>query len=46
MKDEEILKVLETFSDYLQVGDIVNYVLRWLGWFLIVGLSLVVDALE
>ena len=46
MKDEEILKILETFSDYLQVGDIVNYVLRWLGWFLIVGLSLVVDALE
>ncbi|MGA4501356.1 pLS20_p028 family conjugation system transmembrane protein, partial [Bacillus bombysepticus] len=46
MKDEEILKVLVSFSDYLQVGDIVNYVLRWLGWFLIVGLSLVVDALE
>ncbi|EJR51684.1 hypothetical protein IIO_06337, partial [Bacillus cereus VD115] len=46
MKDEEILKVLESFSDYLQVGDIVNYVLRWLGWFLIAGLSLVVDALE
>ncbi|PEL99774.1 hypothetical protein CN602_18875 [Bacillus cereus] len=46
MKDEEILKVLESFADYLQVGDIVNYVLRWLGWFLIVGLSLVVDALE
>ncbi len=46
VKDEEILKVLESFSDYLQVGDIVNYVLRWLGWFLIVGLSLVVDALE
>ncbi|MCU4760350.1 hypothetical protein OCA26_30370, partial [Bacillus cereus] len=46
MKDEEILKVLEEFSDYLQVGDIVNYVLRWLGWFLIQGLSLVVDALE
>ncbi|MDA2771121.1 pLS20_p028 family conjugation system transmembrane protein [Bacillus cereus group sp. Bc010] len=46
MKDEEILKILEEFSDYLQVGDIVNYVLRWLGWFLIQGLSLVVDALE
>ncbi|EJR93918.1 hypothetical protein IKM_05878, partial [Bacillus mycoides] len=46
VKDEEILKTIEAFSDYLQVGDIVNYVLRWLGWFLIVGLSLVVDALE
>ncbi len=46
VKDEEILKVLEEFSDYLQIGDIVNYVLRWLGWFLIQGLSLVVDALE
>ncbi|MCQ6569500.1 hypothetical protein NPX88_28125, partial [Bacillus mycoides] len=46
MKDEEILKTIEAFSDYLQVGDIVNYVFRWIGWFLIVGLSLVVDALE
>ncbi|KXY26718.1 hypothetical protein AT269_26730, partial [Bacillus cereus] len=46
MKDEEILKTIEAFSNYLQVGDIVNYVLRWLGWFLIVGLSLIVDALE
>jgi len=46
VKDEEILKTIEAFSDYLQVGDVVNYVLRWLGWFLIVGLSLVVDALE
>ncbi|EJR95894.1 hypothetical protein IKO_05691 [Bacillus cereus VDM034] len=46
VKDEEILKTIEEFSDYLQVGDIVNYVLRWLGWFLIQGLSLVVDALE
>ncbi|MEK4745785.1 pLS20_p028 family conjugation system transmembrane protein [Bacillus sp. FSL R9-9481] len=46
MKDEEILKTIEEFSDYLQVGDIVNYVLRWLGWFLIQGLSLIVDALE
>ncbi|MFK4355389.1 ABC-type multidrug transport system fused ATPase/permease subunit, partial [Bacillus sp. RC92] len=46
VKDEEILKTIEEFSDYLQVGDIVNYVLRWLGWFLIQGLSLIVDALE
>ncbi|MBM6647093.1 pLS20_p028 family conjugation system transmembrane protein [Bacillus sp. RIT 809] len=46
MKDEEILKVLEEFSDYLQVGDIVNYVFRWIGWFIIQGLSLIVDALE
>ncbi|MGE7858161.1 pLS20_p028 family conjugation system transmembrane protein [Bacillus sp. NPDC094064] len=46
MKDEEILKVLEEFSDYLQVGDVVNYVLRWVGWFVIQGLSLIVDGLE
>ncbi|MGG0763335.1 pLS20_p028 family conjugation system transmembrane protein [Bacillus paramycoides] len=46
MKDEEILKTLEEFSDYLQVGDIVNYVFRWIGWFIIQGLSLIVDALE
>ncbi|EOO12280.1 hypothetical protein IG9_05641, partial [Bacillus cereus HuA2-9] len=46
VKDEEILKTIEAFSDYLQVGDIVNYVFRWIGWFIIVGLSLIVDALE
>lgn len=46
VKDEEILKTLEEFSDYLQVGDIVNYVFRWIGWFIIQGLSLIVDALE
>lgn len=46
VKDEEILKVLEEFSDYLQVGDIVNYVFRWIGWFIIQGLSLIVDGLE
>ncbi|KMN41474.1 pLS20_p028 family conjugation system transmembrane protein, partial [Bacillus sp. LK2] len=46
MKDEEILKTLEEFSDYLQVGDIVNYVFRWIGWFIIQGLSLIVDGLE
>ncbi|PFX88894.1 hypothetical protein COL41_28985, partial [Bacillus mycoides] len=46
MKDEEILKTIEAFSDYLQLGDIVNYVFRWIGWSLIVGLSLIVDALE
>lgn len=46
MKDEEILKVLEEFSDFLQIGDIVNYVFRWIGWFLILGVSWIVDALE
>ncbi|PEK59682.1 hypothetical protein COM55_19020 [Bacillus pseudomycoides] len=46
MKEEEILKVLEEYGDYLQIGDIVNYVLRWIGWFLILGASWVVDILE
>ncbi|PEI52395.1 pLS20_p028 family conjugation system transmembrane protein [Bacillus pseudomycoides] len=46
MKEEEILKVLEEYGDYLQIGDIFNYILRWIGWFLILGASLVVDILE
>lgn len=46
MKEEEILKVLEEYGEYLQIGDIFNYILRWTGWFLILGASWVVDILE
>ncbi|WP_427127955.1 pLS20_p028 family conjugation system transmembrane protein (plasmid) [Priestia megaterium] len=46
MKDEEILKKLHEFSDYLDVGDIPSYLLRKIGWACIQLLSFLVDGLE
>ncbi|MUL33919.1 pLS20_p028 family conjugation system transmembrane protein [Priestia megaterium] len=46
MKDEEILKKLREFSEYLDVGDIPSYLLRKLGWACIQLLSFLVDGLE
>ncbi|PGZ75681.1 hypothetical protein COE55_19940 [Priestia megaterium] len=46
MKDEEILKKLHEFSDYLDVGNILSYLLRKLGWACIQLLSFLVDGLE
>ncbi|WP_404900494.1 hypothetical protein PV791_05455 [Priestia filamentosa] len=46
MKDEEIVEKLQTFSDYLEVGNILSYCLRWLGWFLIQALAWLVDGVE
>ncbi|WP_394542719.1 hypothetical protein [Priestia aryabhattai] len=46
MKDEEILKKLHEFSDYLDVGNILSYLLRKLGWACIQILSFLVDGLE
>lgn len=46
MKEEEIVEKLQTFSDYLEVGNILSYCLRWLGWFLIQALAWLVDGLE
>ncbi|MDP9580242.1 UNVERIFIED_ORG: hypothetical protein J2X74_006134 [Bacillus sp. 1751] len=46
MKDEEILKKLHEFSDYLDVGNIVTYMLRKVGWACIQLLSFLVDGLE
>ncbi|PFI59449.1 hypothetical protein COI68_27080 [Priestia megaterium] len=46
MKDEEILKKLHEFSDYLDVGDIRSYLLRKIGWACIQLLSFLVDGLE
>jgi hypothetical protein len=46
MKDEEIVEKLQTFSDYLEVGNILSYCLRWLGWFIIQALAWLVDGLE
>ncbi|MGG0464981.1 pLS20_p028 family conjugation system transmembrane protein, partial [Priestia aryabhattai] len=46
MKDEEILKKLREFSEYLDVGNIVSYMLRKVGWACIQLLSFLVDGLE
>ncbi|MDM8150029.1 pLS20_p028 family conjugation system transmembrane protein [Priestia megaterium] len=46
MKDEEILKKLHEFSEYLDVGDIASYLLRKFGWACIQILSFLVDGLE
>ncbi|WJN47568.1 hypothetical protein QUH71_26755 (plasmid) [Priestia aryabhattai] len=46
MKDEEILKKLHEFSEYLDVGNILTYLLRKLGWGCIQVLSFLVDGLE
>ncbi|MEM5008425.1 hypothetical protein WKH54_25575, partial [Priestia megaterium] len=46
MKDEEILKKLHEFSDYLDVGNILTYLLRKFGWACIQVLSFLVDGLE
>ncbi|MCM3255536.1 pLS20_p028 family conjugation system transmembrane protein, partial [Priestia aryabhattai] len=46
MKDKEILKKLHEFSDYLDVGNILSYLLRKLGWACIQLLSFLVDGLE
>ncbi len=46
MKDEEILEKLHEFSKYLDVGNILTYLLRKLGWGCIQVLSFLVDGLE
>lgn len=46
MNDEKILEILKTFSEYLEIGGFTNYILRSIGWMIILGLSYLVDALE
>ncbi|MFP7159169.1 hypothetical protein SFC34_25260 [Priestia aryabhattai] len=46
MKDEEILKKLHEFADYLDKGNIASYLLRKIGWGIIQVLSFLVDSLE
>ncbi|MFB2350333.1 pLS20_p028 family conjugation system transmembrane protein [Priestia megaterium] len=46
MKDEGILEKLHEFSEYLDVGNILTYLLRKLGWGCIQVLSFLVDGLE
>ena len=46
MNDEQVLEILKTFSEYLEIGGFTNYILRSIGWMIILGLSYLVDALE
>ncbi|NGY80240.1 hypothetical protein F6Y05_01655 (plasmid) [Bacillus megaterium] len=46
MKNEEILKKLHEFADYLDKGNIASYLLRKIGWGIIQVLSFLVDSLE
>ncbi|MGN7241009.1 pLS20_p028 family conjugation system transmembrane protein [Priestia megaterium] len=46
MKDEEILKKLHEFADYLDKGNIASYLLRKIGWGIIQVLSFLIDSLE
>ncbi|MBV6737794.1 pLS20_p028 family conjugation system transmembrane protein [Priestia megaterium] len=46
MKDEEILKKLHEFADYLDKGNIASYLLRKIGWGIVQVLSFLVDSLE
>ncbi|MBU4643070.1 pLS20_p028 family conjugation system transmembrane protein [Bacillus toyonensis] len=46
MKDEKVLEILKMFNDYLEIGGFINYILRSIGWMIIIGLSYLVDALE
>ncbi|MCR8860663.1 pLS20_p028 family conjugation system transmembrane protein [Bacillus pseudomycoides] len=46
MNDEKVLEILKTFSEYLEIGGFTNYILRSIGWMIIIGLSYLVDALE
>ncbi|MEQ6001462.1 hypothetical protein U2I83_18475 [Bacillus amyloliquefaciens] len=46
MSDEELLKILQKFSDFLEIGNIFSYMLRFLGWSLIRALAWLVDGIE
>lgn len=46
MSDEEIIEKLEEFAEHLNIGTIITDVFRLLGWFLIKGLTFILDGLE
>ncbi|PQD94391.1 hypothetical protein CYL18_14340 [Pradoshia eiseniae] len=43
--DEEVVRILEKFSDFLEITNPINYSLRLIGWTIINGLAWLVDAL-
>ncbi|WP_342603854.1 pLS20_p028 family conjugation system transmembrane protein [Peribacillus sp. FSL E2-0159] len=44
--DEEVARILEKFSDFLEVTNPISYMLRWIGWAIIKGLAWLVDSLS
>ncbi|MCM3675637.1 hypothetical protein M3699_17615 [Peribacillus simplex] len=44
--DEEAARILEKFSDFLEVTNPISYMLRWIGWVIIKGLAWLVDSLS
>ncbi|CAH0309765.1 hypothetical protein SRABI96_04937 [Peribacillus sp. Bi96] len=44
--DEEVAKILDKFSDFLEVTNPISYMLRWIGWVIIKGLAWLVDSLS
>ncbi|WP_053345761.1 pLS20_p028 family conjugation system transmembrane protein [Peribacillus butanolivorans] len=44
--DEEVARILEKFSDFLEVTNPISYMLRWIGWVIIKGLTWLVDSLS
>ncbi|TKH02738.1 hypothetical protein FC678_25690 [Peribacillus simplex] len=44
--DKEVVRILEEFSDFLEVTNPISYMLRWIGWVIIKGLAWLVDSLS
>lgn len=44
--DKEVARILEKFSDFLEVTNPISYMLRWIGWIIIKGLAWLVDSLS
>ncbi|AXN41042.1 pLS20_p028 family conjugation system transmembrane protein [Peribacillus butanolivorans] len=44
--DEEVARILEKFSDFLELTNPISYMLRLIGWIIIKGLAWLVDSLS
>lgn len=43
---DEVARILEEFSDFLEMTNPISYMLRWIGWVIIKGLAWLVDSLS
>lgn len=46
MEEEVVKRILEKFSDFLEITNPISYMLRIIGWIIIKGLAWIVDSLE
>lgn len=46
MEEEVVKRILEKFSDFLEITNPISYMLRIIGWSIIKGLAWIVDSLE